>query len=554
MRRPRHRLAQVVLFLLAASCGGGGGDGSTGPPPIDVTPNAIAISPSTPLTLASGATTSLTATVTTRDGHTVSGAVVTWSSSDPTVATANNGLVTAIKVGTATITASNASVSSSVVVTVVAGPASQLVLRTQPAGGALGSPLPTQPVVEVRDAAGNLVTSSAVTVTVAIAAGGGSLTGTTTASAIGGVATFTGLGIVGTAGPRTLGFASPGIGSVVSAEFTMVLPPVQFIVLDSASFTAVTQAGSNPASRTIKVSNGGSVSLTSVTVDPVVFDANQPVGWLTAAVTGASAPFTITLTFAATGLPVGTYHATVPVNSPGATNTPALVSVTLNVVPAVNVTYGSNVEKVRVLDAGGTFTPTVTALVAGQSQPITAVAFASRATSVVTVDANGRIAAVGPGQSWIVASMQTASDSVFVTVTRSAAGPLLRADLATYSVKAGDTITATFTLDPRGTPVAGATVVVGYETENTMFSVLSAGIPVQTPMPVGGNSTFGVFKITVGSANALAAPVAMLQLRLLARTSGLFGYLTFGILDIVGPDGTDVSPQTTSTRYPIIIR
>ncbi|HTE43714.1 MAG TPA: hypothetical protein VK636_00610, partial [Gemmatimonadaceae bacterium] len=183
-----------------------------------------------------------------------------------------------------------------------------------------------------------------------------------------------------------------------------------------------------------------------------------------------------------------------------------------------------------------------------------AVTFTSRATSVVTVDANGRVSAIGAGQSWIVASLQAVSDSVFVTVTRTATGPVLRADLTTYSVKSGDTITATFTLDPRTTPVAGATVVVGYETENAMFTVISAGIPTQTPMPVGANTTAGVFKITVASANALAGPIAMVQLKLIARTSGLFGWLTFGLLDIVGPDGTDVSPQTTSTRYPIIIR
>ena len=550
MRRQPPRFLPIVLLSIAASCGGSG----PSTPPVDNTPAAIAISPPTPLSLVSGTTATLSAAVTTRDGRAVSGAVVIWTSSDPTVATVNSGLVTAIKVGTTTITAANATVSTTLSVTVTTGAATQLALRTQPGGAALGSALAPQPVVEIRDAAGNLVTSSTAAVTVALATGGGSLGGTLTVPAVGGVATFTGLTVSGIVGPRTLTFTSTGLGSVVSAEFTMTAPPVRFIVLDSTTISPIVQQGTNPAARIIKVTNGGSVPFAGVTVDSVSFDAGQPAGWLSATLTGTDVPFTLTLTFAATALPVGTYHATVFVGAAGATNTPQTISVTLTIVPAVNITYGSNTEKVRVLDVGGAYAPTLTALIGGVAQPISAVTFRSRATSVVTVDAAGRITAVGPGQSWIAATLQGAGDSVFVTVTRSAAGPLLRADLATYSVRSGDTITAVFTLDPRTTAVAGATVVVGYETENNMFLVLSATIPTQTPMPVGANSSAGVFKLTVASATALSTPVVMLQLKLIARTAGLAGFLTFTALDIVGPDGTDVSPQTTSTRYPIIIR
>lgn len=550
MRRQPPHFFGIVLLLIAASCGGSGPSA----PPVDNTPAAIAISPPTPLTLVSGTTATLTAAVTTRDGRPVSGAVVIWTSSDPTVATVNSGLVTAIKVGTTTITAANASVSATLSATVTTGAASQLALRTQPGGAALGSPLAPQPVVEIRDAAGNLVTSSTAAVTVAIATGGGSLNGTLTVPAVGGVATFAGLAIFGVVGPRTLTFTSPGLGSVVSAEFTMTAPPVRFIVLDSTTIAAVAARGSNPSTRIVKVTNGGSVPFAGVTVDSVSFDAGQPTGWLTAALTGADVPFTVTLTFAATALPVGTYHATVFVGAPGATNTPQSISVTLTIVPAVSITFGSSTEKLRVLDVGGAYTPTLTALIDGVAQPTTAIAFRSRATTVVTVDATGQISAVGPGQSWIVATLQGVADSVFVTVTRSAAGPLLRVDLTTYSVRSGDTITAVFTLDPRTTAVAGATVAIGYETENNMFLPLTATIPTQTPMPIGANSSPGVFKVTVASATALSAPVVMLQLKLIARTAGLSGFLTFTALDIVGPDGTDVSSQTTSTRYPIIIR
>jgi len=49
--------------------------------------------------------------------------------------------------------------------------------------------LTTQPIIEVRDAAGNLVTTATPTITATIATGGGTVTGST-ATAVGGVATF----------------------------------------------------------------------------------------------------------------------------------------------------------------------------------------------------------------------------------------------------------------------------------------------------------------------------------------------------------------------------
>ena len=45
---------------------------------------------------------------------------------------------------------------------------SQLVLRTQPSGAVLGEPLTTQPVLEVQDANGNLISSDNSTVVAAM--------------------------------------------------------------------------------------------------------------------------------------------------------------------------------------------------------------------------------------------------------------------------------------------------------------------------------------------------------------------------------------------------
>ncbi|MEI6742984.1 MAG: hypothetical protein WCL35_04420, partial [bacterium] len=97
---------------------------------------------------------------------------------------------------------------------------SAVAITTQPVGGVSGSALATQPVVRIVDAAGNTVTHSTASVTVT--ASGGTLGGTTTVTAVNGVATFTDLTNT-TAGTYTLTFTSTSpttLTSVTSASFT----------------------------------------------------------------------------------------------------------------------------------------------------------------------------------------------------------------------------------------------------------------------------------------------------------------------------------------------
>lgn len=541
----------VVLGAAAAGCGGDSGSGTA---PVDNTPTAIALAPSGPLSLTSGATATLTANVTTKDGRSVA-ASVTWSSSDATVAPVTGGIVTGMKAGTAIISAAASGLTASTTVTVSPGAATQLAIRAQPIGGPVGALLGEQPVIEFRDQGGNLVVSSVAPVTATIASGGGTLGGPATVNAVGGVCTFSGLSIAGLAGDRTLIFTSPGLASVTSAPFTMTPPPTPVIQLDSTAVTLSTVAGTNPPAKSILVRNAGGMPFTAVTVDPAVYDTGQPTGWLTATLTGTSEPFTLTLTAATTALAVGTYHAVIRVNAPGAPNSPANLSVSLTVANAIALSYGTSAEKVKVLDPGATFSPTIAILKNGETQPASAAAYSSRATSVVTVDASGQIAAVGPGDGWVVASMDGGhADSVFVTVTRTSTGALLHADLASYLVHAGDTTTIKIALDPRASGLAAANVVVGYETENNMFTILSASIPAQSPQPIGGFSSAGVFKISIASPTALTAAVTMLTLKVTTPTANLSGWITLTVLDAVAVDGTVLTTSATSTRYPIIVR
>jgi len=130
-------------------------------------------------------------------------------------------------VGTYTLTYSSPSTpalgTQSQTIGLAAGVATQMVVTTQPVGAPSGSPLATQPVLQLEDGAGNVVTQAGVNVTVSINTGPGSITsGTTTVqSDANGVMTFTGLVITG-AGSYTLLFtAALTSPTVPSGTFTI---------------------------------------------------------------------------------------------------------------------------------------------------------------------------------------------------------------------------------------------------------------------------------------------------------------------------------------------
>jgi len=107
---------------------------------------------------------------------------------------------------------------------VLIGPASHLDFQTRPhdeiAGGTLGNPY-----VQLRgeDAGGNLDTTFTGLVTVVIASnpGGGTLSGTTAATAVRGLATFPDLSIDKAGAGYTIMFSSAGLLSVTSLTFSI---------------------------------------------------------------------------------------------------------------------------------------------------------------------------------------------------------------------------------------------------------------------------------------------------------------------------------------------
>jgi plastocyanin len=121
--------------------------------------------------------------------------------------------------------------------------------------------------VELRDANGNLATGSTASVRVHLKPGGGngSLTGTLSRAAVGGVATFTGLGL-DQAGDYILVAVSDGVDSAFTGSFTVdpTPPPPTAIEVQVGSsaggilFKSVRNHSQNPAVDTLAV--GGTVT------------------------------------------------------------------------------------------------------------------------------------------------------------------------------------------------------------------------------------------------------------------------------------------------------
>jgi hypothetical protein len=538
-----------VATLLLTACGGSGGDAPTGTPPVtpvDNTPSSIALSPSGSVTIASGASTTINATVQAKDGHALSGQTVSWSASDAAVASvSSSGTVTGAKAGTATITATSGSLTASLTATVTPGSVSTLVIRTQPGDGTSGAALSRQPVVELRDAAGNLTTSTA-SVTAAIASGGGTLSGTSTVSALAGVAAFTNLAISGSAGARTLTFGVTGASAATSASINVAASTTPIVVLDSASVTLYAFPGVTPTGRTLGITNGGPGTLSGLTVDAISYDAGAT-GWLSTSLGGASS-LTVTPT-ATSGLSNGTYHATVTVRAAGGATTGTL-TVTLIVAAVPSITYVQQSARVVLTPVGTALQPTVTLTSGTQTLPASVATFTSRAATVATVDAAGRITPVAAGGVFIIAQAPGGGgDSIYVTVLPKT-GPVILLDLQKYSAAVGENLVINMSLDTRGVSVGSFDATFGYPDRGNPVTLVTFTAATGTPAPVVNSSQRGIIRVSWASATGARGVIPLLQITL-KGVAGDPAVLTATLLDIFAPDLTDLSASSTSTLYPI---
>lgn len=182
---------------------------------------SVTVTPATAALSAIGATQAFTA-----EARDVSGAVIPdltfiWLSSNHNVATiSTTGLATAVGPGTVTITAAAQGIPGTAELSVTQA-AATLVFNVQPTNLVAGEAISSAVQIEIQDANGALVTGARdpVTLVIGVNPARGTLAGTTTVHAVGGIATFAGLSIDKAGTGYALAASAGGLASATSASF-----------------------------------------------------------------------------------------------------------------------------------------------------------------------------------------------------------------------------------------------------------------------------------------------------------------------------------------------
>ncbi|MEO8201404.1 MAG: SBBP repeat-containing protein [Gemmatimonadota bacterium] len=334
--------------------------------------------------------------------------------------------------GPNTVKASLGGLSSIFNATGVAGPASRLLLVTQPLTGISGEILSPQPAVQLADANGNAVGQSGTNVTAALSSGGGNLGGNNLVSTDGsGLATFADLFIVGSAGPRTLKFTAPPLAAVTSGPITLALQTVVSVQISPS---------------TLNLLVGEAQSMNAVALD----GGGQPIAG--AVFTWASTnPGVITVSVAGVARGISAGNARIRVTSGGISDS---ASASVIPVPVASV----------VISPPGATIPSGTTQVfqavafdsIGGVLPGRVFAWSSSAPAVATVDNAGLVTGVSAGTTKVVAATGGKSDTVSVTVT--AVLPGLQPVFSTYFGGSLQDQVRDVTTDPQGNVyIAGGT-------------------------------------------------------------------------------------------------
>ena len=287
------------------------------PPPVPVA--SVAVTPGT-ASLNIGGTVTLSANVRDSNGSTLSGRVVTWSTSAPSIAAVSNtGVVTAVAPGSAAITATSETKSGSATITVLpVAPPTVASITVLPSTATLVQDSLTTIVATARDSAGNALTGRTIT----------------WVSSIPTVASVSTSGLVTALAPGNTGITATSGSANATAVVTVIQKPVATVTVSPATVSvivgnpttlvdttydghggvltgrAVTWASSAPAvasvsqsgvvttlttgTTTISATSEGKVGTSTVTVVPV------PVNTVTVSPSAASIAVGDSTTFVAT--------------------------------------------------------------------------------------------------------------------------------------------------------------------------------------------------------------------------------------------------------------
>ena len=414
---------------------------------VTVSPAAISrisVSPSTQ-TLSSGHTLQLSAHALDAAGNELTGRSVGWASSDENVATVStSGVVTAAKLGTATITATSEGVRATATIHVTTGGVAKI--NVAPGSVGLVAGHTQQLSASLEDEAGNSLAAQSVT----------------WSSANNSIASVSGSGVVTAVhtGSTTISAVANGVTGHAS-------------VVVSAG--AVKSIAVSPSS--MRLASGGTQQLSAKLTDAAGNALSENVAWSSSNSAVASVSSSGVVTAKQAG------SATITAAAGGASGSSSL-TVAAGAVSNVSVSPGSNSMaagaqtqlSARLTDGSGS-------TVSGQS-----VTWSSSNTSVVTVSSSGLASASHVGTATVTATSNGHSGHANFTVSAGAVSSITITP-ASGSVAQGKTLqlAASFK-DAEGNSVSGGTVAWS-STSRSVASVSSSGLV--TGVAVGSATIIG---------------------------------------------------------------
>ncbi|MGE3857126.1 MAG: hypothetical protein AB7G21_09245 [Dehalococcoidia bacterium] len=385
---------------------------------------------------------------------------------------------------------------------VTQGAAASLNVTTPPAGATAGSAFTTQPVVQVLDGDGNVVTGSAASVQAVIRGGtgtfGASLSGTTTATASNGVATFANLAINRSGTGYQLTFYTGGL-SAHSAAFNVAAGVASKLVIarqPSGAIAGAALTGQPIVHVTDAAGNviAGAGTPITLAIAPATGTTGAVLGGTTTVNTDASgvATFTdLTIDLAGTGYVLAaTSGVLTGASSDGFSVRPAAVAIQTAPVPGDGGALFATPPAVKIQNAGGDVNEHVffhAAIKAGTGTP------GAQLLGTTTVEAlNGtatftdlRIDKAGTGYV-IVFSVSTSSTPNSITsgagpvaVTAAAGDDAAPVQTPPFNVQPGAAVGLAFTTSP------GSTTPGSLFTPQPLVSVVDAG---GNPVPSATNA------------------------------------------------------------------
>jgi len=395
---------------------------------VPVPAGSVTVQPAT-ASLVVGQTAPLSATVKDANGTVVTDRTVVWSSSGPAASVSTGGVVTALAVGSATITATVEGKSGSSTVTVT--PIAVGSVTLQPASGSIAVGQTTTPAITVKDANGTVVTDRAVA----------------WSSSNSAIASVSSAGVVTGVAPGTATITATSEGKSGTFSVTVTAAAVGSITVQPST-ASVVEGQTTALAATVKDANG-----TVLTDRVVAWSSNNP------------AVATVSQTGVVTGVAAGSAIITAASESKSATAT-----VTVTGVPVGTVTVSPTSASVAV----GQTTPLGVVVKDADGTVVTdrAVAWTSSAPAVATVSPSGVVTGVSAGTATITATSEgkTGSSTVTVTLPPVATVTVSPAPLNTF-VGTTSQMTAT-TKDAAGNVLTGRTIA--WTSSNTAVATVSS--------------------------------------------------------------------------------